>query len=981
MNLTKKSLVLGICLAIQGFAQTGLAQNKNKSFEVSAFSGYQAMATNAKAINQNTNKVKKQFPGWMATCDKLNGAFTDIFGNPVLLDGDNIYDKSQNCLKNQLKTLGITPNEWVKVSQLEAPKANYVNYKQVVGSHDVVFSRLAFRFTKGGNLARVQMKNYGSPDTKMQPTITSKSAKTYAEKGLDGVTIKTSEIDNNWSWFPIPNKTGYELHPAWHFKITGNIPGSVPLKLSGYIDATNGKLLYRTNEVKETSYDVTVKGNVYKNGMLAPTTLEAMPYLRIVNGTDTIYTDTAGFAHDAAITLPHTSTIPLLGKWSTVIDSTTGLNPAFTDAITATGSVFTYPTSAPCSDRHVNAYYHVNRIHNFMKKYYPTFTGMDFSLPTQVDEIGGTCNAFYDGTSINFYAAGGGCYSFATFGDVIYHEYGHGISDHFYTDVTGSTIVNGSLNEALSDIWALSITHKPVMAQNAFTGYGGFIRRYDMTPQVYPMDLNTSFLADVHQNGQIIAGTWWDVGVNLGSVDSMTQIFTDVYYDAPDGPAGTEGAVYQSILIDALMADDVDSNLFNGTPHYAQIVAAFARHGIYMEGDATITHTELTDQPKDSAINVTASLTLGRPAFFHDLTCYYRTNDIGTWHSVVMIDSALNFKCTIPGQSKGTVVEYYFVIHDSTYTPNAYFPITCNPYNPANQSSIPYQFGVGLVTKTSQDFEGATMGWGIGSNPGDDATAGQWKQMVPAASFFVSAAFPGGDHTSGSGKCLEAGDGSFNLAHLTGVPIANGTTTVISPLFDLAGFANPVFSYYRWFSNDLGSNFKNDPWIVKITDSAASTWQTVESTYQSDLSWRRRVIPLRTYLPTATKFRVKFFASDSVLTNWAGNGQSTTVGAMDDFYIYDIDTTGLSVKETELPTATIYPNPANNSIRIDLQNLTTNGTINMYAITGALVSSTSIFANYPSCILDTRNIPSGNYMVSIQAGKMISVKKVVVVHE
>ena len=142
----------------------------------------------------------------------------------------------------------------------------------------------------------------------------------------------------------------------------------------------------------------------------------------------------------------------------------------------------------------------------------------------------------------------------------------------FTSDITGGTSINdGALNEACSDVWAMSISRNPVLGANAFVGYGGFIRRYDMTPQVYPIDLETNLsLADVHKNGQIIAGTWWDVGINLGSVDSMTKLFTDVYYDVPDGANGTEGKIYQGILIDALTADDNDGNLLDGTPHYSR---------------------------------------------------------------------------------------------------------------------------------------------------------------------------------------------------------------------------------------------------------------------------------------------------------------------------------------------------------------------------------------------------------------------------
>ncbi|MBK8338895.1 MAG: hypothetical protein IPK99_02270 [Flavobacteriales bacterium] len=50
-------------------------------------------------------------------------------------------------------------------------------------------------------------------------------------------------------------------------------------------------------------------------------------------------------------------------------------------------------------------------------------------------DVAGTCNAFYDGGAINFYEEGGDCQSYAQVGEVVYHEYGHGINDQFYSDL------------------------------------------------------------------------------------------------------------------------------------------------------------------------------------------------------------------------------------------------------------------------------------------------------------------------------------------------------------------------------------------------------------------------------------------------------------------------------------------------------------------------------------------------------------------
>ena len=159
--------------------------------------------------------------------------------------------------------------------------------------------------------------------------------------------------------------------------------------------------------------------------------------------------------------------------------------------------------------RHTSGYFHVNEIHDFMKIYFPTFTGLDFPLPTRIDVVNGqTCNAFYNGSSINFLLAGGGCSCYSQVGDIVYHEYGHGINDLFY-QTHGSTFNNGAMGEGYADTWAMSLTKNPVLGiGSSLSDPNRYIRRYDIGRKVYPQNL----VGEVHADGEIIAGayTCWD---------------------------------------------------------------------------------------------------------------------------------------------------------------------------------------------------------------------------------------------------------------------------------------------------------------------------------------------------------------------------------------------------------------------------------------------------------------------------------------
>ncbi len=969
-----------ICASVLAAVITGSATAKDRprSFELSVYNSYRSLPSNTENSRKTAIKVGQQFPGWSVTTDKISGAFTDIFGAPVSISGNTILDKAGNCLTTKVKASDITGANWSLIGDINARKADYVNFRQVVNGRPVVYSRLSFRFTKEGELNRIQMQSYDASQSQTKLSIGTEEAKQIVSKDLTDVNISNLSVANNWVWYPVPSAKGYTLHPAWHYEVEGNLSGSIPLDLTGYIDATDGSILERTNETKETSYDLTVKGIVYKNNTLTPPTPEAITDLILNIGPDTFYTDVNGQYSSSLISLPASTIIPLSGRWSTVIDSITGLMPVFTDVVTTGGTTYTYDTAAPSSIRHINAYYHVNRVHNFMKSHFTTFTKLDFSMPTNVDLVSGTCNAFYNKSKINFYKESPGCNSFAEIGDIIYHEYGHGISDIFYKSLSGSSMRNGSLNEACSDVWAMCITHDPILGQNAFTG-GGYIRRYDQLPQVYPIDWETGTYADPHKNGQIIAGCWWDVAVNLGSVDSMANLFTDVYFDFPDGATGKEGTIFQSILIDALQADDDNGNLLDGTPHYNQIVAAFAKHGIYMEGDVKLTHNELTHQPPYSPMNVSAGLSMSRPTYFGDMTVNFRTNGGGAWTAIPMTAAGSTFTAVIPGQPQGTVVEYYFTVHDKFSQGNAFFPITCNPSLPADQMTIPYQFAVGVRAVEGTDFEAATpAGWLVGSNKGDDATGGLWARNSPKKNAIFNG-WPVADHTTdtSTGKCLLTGNGSIGTF---GQGVTEGTSTVLTPIFSISSFSIPIIEYYRWFSNEEGySNFKNDPWIVKIRNSASASWTTVERTYQADDNWRRKIFRVSSYLPAWSKqVQLMFIASDSIITTLESDGQSTSIGALDDFFIYDQANT-LETPSIPAARADVFPNPANDDIRVVLSSGKI-GTIGLYDMMGKLVREVNTDANNSSYSIDTRDVAAGTYSLLIQLNGSVECKKIAVVH-
>lgn len=238
--------------------------------------------------------------------------------------------------------------------------------------------------------------------------------------------------------------------------------------------------------------------------------------------------------------------------------------------------------------------------------------------------------------------------------------------------------------------------------------------------------------------------------------------------------------------------------------------------------------------------------------------------------------------------------------------------------------------------------------------------------------------WPTGDHTTGTGKCLITGAGSSSNPFGTGV--TGGTSTVLSPIFDVNNFANPVVEYYRWFSNEQGyQNFKNDPWIVKMRTSPSAAWTTVENTYQADINWRHRIFRVNSFIPgRPLQLQMMFVASDSLLPTWAANGQSITVGGVDDFFVYDQAAT-LATPSLPLVKAEIYPNPANDKVQVVLQGNNT-GSIKVYDMLGNQVTAQLIDQNNSAYTVNTANLAAGSYNLVIQTEQSIQSKKIVVVH-
>lgn len=209
-------------------------------------------------------------------------------------------------------------------------------------------------------------------------------------------------------------------------------------------------------------------------------------------------------------------------------------------------------------------FHHTNAIINLARSYVASaWFERQLTANTNLSQ---TCNAHWDGTTINFYSAGGGCANTGLISDVVYHEWGHGL-DHN----TGG-IQDGAFSEGFGDIMSLLKTRSNILGIG-FRTNGGHVR--DLGPdKVYPQDAG----GGVHSEGLIIGSTFYDLynnlkeihgddeAINLLAKYAFKMVFTAARY--------TE--VYDALLV----IDDNDADLSNQTPNYCVLNKTFAAHGL-----------------------------------------------------------------------------------------------------------------------------------------------------------------------------------------------------------------------------------------------------------------------------------------------------------------------------------------------------------------------------------------------------------------
>ena len=192
--------------------------------------------------------------------------------------------------------------------------------------------------------------------------------------------------------------------------------------------------------------------------------------------------------------------------------------------------------------------------------------------------------------------------------------------------------------------------------------------------------------------------------------------------------------------------------------------------------------------------------------------------------------------------------------------------------DPGSPYSAPVSDG-DLVVEAWPGTSGA--GWTFGV-PGDDAVAGIWTN----------------GQVEGNNRGDPAVDGNGNpngAAFLTGInpsdtnsDVDDGTTTLLSPVFNGVESSDLVLSYQRWYSNDFGAEPNADSMQISISRDAGSNWTLVEDVSQNANAWVLVEFPIDSVIQPSSQMQMRFVASDL-------GGGSVIEAGIDNLRIFGIE--------------------------------------------------------------------------------------------
>jgi hypothetical protein len=596
---------------------------------------------------------------------------------------------------------------------------------------------------------------------------------------------------------------------AWEVDVFGEIPGAAPRGLTLRISDADLSL---TSQV-ELVHTCDVTGTVFTR--LTPGTLPDLPgnptvqaplaHVVVQTPQGSATTDINGNFNIVGATAPLSGSVSYDGPFTTPVNSAAATYSLPITLASPSGNsvVMNSPASAVYTAE-ANSTYWIGRLRDWIRAVNPLDSKADFDATSNVN-LAQTCNAYYAGTSVNFFSAGGGCVN-TSYSTVIAHEMGHWLNDRYSSGNGGDGFGEGN-----ADTWATYLTDQPVVGEQ-FAG-GGAIRT-GLNNRPFCGDSNGGCYGEVHADGEVLMGALWklrarlknSLGAGAGSLtsDLLFNSWMNAYND---------GQIKTIVRTHWLVLDDDDGDINNGTPHFNDIDLGFRDQGFPAYPVLPVSLTGVTQLPGTTneagpyVVTVQASANVAPPLIGPQL--FWRV-DGGPYTAINMTPLGGNqFSAAIPGHPSPAKIEYHLRATDSLGSVGI---------SPSGAPTTTYRFVIGEERVYYADHFDNFTGWQAGATVG----ANEWQFQLPAGFGGDPAAPRTGTRCWGT-DLSPTGDGLYS---------ASTSTFLQSPYIDLSACPNPRLRFQRWLTVERA------PFdVARVLVNGQVIWQNSSAADTLDVGW------------------------------------------------------------------------------------------------------------------------------------------------
>jgi len=535
-----------------------------------------------------TNFKRSHGTSWSVLWDELTTTpyllNQNHFQLPLPINEMNVESKGRQILSKLQSVFRLSDNQFNLISRLERDGSWYLAFRQVYNNYPVYSSRIHFKINPDGKVSRIRSNVFPDLTISVTPSISQQSAVDSAKMLFNFQQNIDSLCNISYGIFPVINLNS--ISEKFVYVIT-LADGDLPDKWMYFVDAELGNVITNRRLCSNDNISGTVLGYIYPEypPEYAGSTKQLMPWQSgevNVRGAGTTYTNELGYYHITAQPAIYTiSSGPLQGEHLIVYDNDGeelshfyGLYEEMVhDWIWNEDGNYDEET-----DDEINVWYHATDIYQTVKNEFGNFAWdlmeeYDGPMEAYVRD-GDYGNAYYSDNDLLFGTGNNipNCNNPALDSDVIYHEYGHAITDHIYPKHDGWASAEWyAMDEGFSDYWAALMNIDPQIIEGL--NLPNEIRNLD-NQLIYPDDM---ILNNHHFNGQIIGGAIWDMRNYLDN-NIAEQLFFNAHFEYPD--------YFYEYLEDVLLKSDEQFGDGDGivdinTPYLDPVLYAFGKHGIF----------------------------------------------------------------------------------------------------------------------------------------------------------------------------------------------------------------------------------------------------------------------------------------------------------------------------------------------------------------------------------------------------------------